>query len=381
MQLFAEKYQCCGCTACKHICPVKAITMVSDEEGFSYPLIDRDICIGCGNCLKVCCLKNLNRFSSETESVIGYKAKDLSIRMESSSGGAFSMLCTYVISRGGVVAGACFDDSFRVVHRIADNLEDCAKFRGSKYVQSDLGDVYPEIGAFLRDSICVLFTGTPCQCDGLKNYLSQKKIPQDHLIVCDMVCHGVPSPMIWGEYLDFTGAAEGLTDYRFRDKRFGWHGDNITAIYADGKERSNTPKLKIYPTLYFRNYITRPSCGHCIYTNYQRCSDMTIADFWGIEKASPEFDDNKGVSMILVNTPKGREIIDAVADAGEVWESSFEAVAQEQLERPVHFAEDRERFWSDYRAKGFGYIAEKYGHYDLYHRIRRRIVNLIKKYR
>lgn len=355
--------------------------MKRDEEGFLYPAINNEICIECGSCFNVCCLKNQNRFASDTQAVLGYKINDIAVRMDSSSGGAFTALCSVVLRQGGVVAGASFDESFNVVHRLSGSIKECEAFRGSKYVQSNLGQIYPEIGSCLKDGVSVLFTGTPCQCDGLRNYLYQKKIPQNNLIVCDMVCHGVPSPLVWNDYLDFIGLRNQMTGYRFRDKRFGWHGDNITVKYSDGKELTNTPKLKTFTSLYFSNYITRPVCENCIYTNYRRCSDITIADFWGIENSQPEFDDKKGVSMILVNTQKGREICDTISASGVLFDSTFDAVAQEQLVRPVRFSDNRKMFWSDYRSQGFEYIAQKYGHYDLYHRIKRRIINLLRKLR
>ena len=206
------------------------------------------------------------------------------------------------------------DDNLNVLHKRAVTADERDAFKGSKYVQSDLGNIFSDILDDINDGLLVLFVGTPCQCGGLKSYLYQKKISTDNLILADMVCHGAPSPLIWKEHVSFIQkkSAKRIKDYRFRLKVNGWHNHTEMIIYDDGKTDYKSDLSQINKKLFHANLTLREACYNCKYTNLNRCSDITIADFWGIEKHMPDFDDNKGISLILINTQKGIGIYNAI---------------------------------------------------------------------
>ena len=193
-----EKSQCCGCTACSSICPKKAIMMKQDEEGFMYPIIDKSKCVNCGLCDKVCPVKNAKENGNNQHAYIFQNADD-KIRRESTSGGAFTAIAEYVIDNNGIVYGAVFDEKYKVIHKGIDNKEELYKFRNSKYVQSEMENCYSEIKEYLNKGKLVCFSGTSCQVEGLKNYLGKH---YENLILVDVVCRAVPSPLIWKKYLN-----------------------------------------------------------------------------------------------------------------------------------------------------------------------------------
>lgn len=382
MDLFNKKNECCGCTACLNICSKKAIFMKEDEEGFKYPQIKSALCINCGMCKKICPLNNKRVLNATHQpKVYGAKIKDFSVRSESTSGGVFSALSGNIIKKGGTVYGAAFDNNMNVTHMRAENILECGKFRGSKYVQSSLSRLFVQIEKDLKNNLFVLFSGTPCQCDGLSHYLDFKKTNCERLVLCDIVCHGVPSPKIWRDYIKSIEQKGKITNYKFRDKNSGWHGANIRVDYDDGSNEINTLTVKSFTTLYFAHYITRPSCEKCLYTNFDRCSDITIGDFWGIEKVNPEFDDNKGVSLVLLNTLKGEMIFSEIKDNLDYFESNTNDCIQEQLRKPPKTARRRKAFWSNYSSHGFNYIAKKYGRCGFYGRVRYKMIELLRKYK
>lgn len=374
-----KKTECCGCTACFSVCPRNAISMVCDEEGFLYPQIDSERCIDCYLCRDVCTFQHIHEKNETPLAVYGMKVKDTDERMRSSSGGASHYFTKHVIENGGTVFGAAFDDNFKVIHISVQTLEDGEKIRGSKYVQSELKDTFVHIKNLLAEDRDVLFFGTPCQCNGLVGFLDKENVNTEKLITCDVVCHGVPSPKIWDEYLSMINAEEPICQYLFRDKLSGWHGDNIRVVYSSGKKKINTAKLKIFTQLYFSDYITRACCKECPYTNFHRETDITIGDFWGIEKYHPEFDDNKGVSLILINTAKGQQLFDFIKDSIEYIASTTNECRQEQLLRPYTPAKNRDEFWDEYFKFGFQYVIKKYAGYNKLGITKRYIKNLAKK--
>lgn len=378
MNVYEDKINCCGCTSCYNVCPRNAIKMVEDKEGFFYPVIDENRCINCGMCRRVCPLKKQPKASTESQKIYGIKNSNIE-RAKSSSGAMFAALCKYIIENNGVVFGASFSENFEVIHSYAESLEECEGFRGSKYVQSNLGDCFQKVVFFLRNNRLVLFSGTPCQCDGLKRYLGEKKIDSDKLVICDLICHGVPSPKVWKDYLSIIQSKESIISYKFREKKYGWHGDNISVTYKRGKKCVNTPKLKLFTNFYFGNYITRNCCEKCPYTNFNRISDITIGDFWGIEKANPSFDDNKGVSLVLSNTEKGNSIIKKLLCDLEWFETNQNDCSQEQLSHPYIPASNRADFWEDYENNGIIYVGKKYAQYNFKGKFIRHLKNIIKR--
>lgn len=310
--------------------------MQEDNEGFLYPIVDADTCIECGLCEKVCPVINQSE-PRKPMKVYAAKNKDEEIRRQSSSGGIFTPLAEAVINEGGVVFGAKFDKDWNVVHDWTDTIEGIAAFRGSKYVQSTIGETYKEAREFLKQGRKVLYSGTPCQISGLKKFLRKE---YDNLLTIDVVCHGVPSPLVWREYLKETrknlraerDAGKNtvssslmdlpvITGISFRDKTNGWKKFGFKLRYAASEAAENsvsnsansseTHLLQPFPENIFmkgflKNLYLRPSCYACASRSGKSCSDITIADFWGVQSFYPEFDDDKGIGLILINSENGK---------------------------------------------------------------------------
>lgn len=297
-----RKEECTGCHGCYNVCPKKCIDMNFDEEGFLYPSVDSDKCVECGLCEKVCPIMHTVEVEN-TPVALGCYNKDEKIRMESSSGGIFTLISELVIQSGGVVFGAEFDENYNVRHGYVDNMEDLHKFRGSKYVQSTIGNSYYDAKQFLEQGRQVLFSGTPCQIAGLKRYLQKD---YDNLICQDIVCHGVPSTYIWEHYKKFIANGRRISGVKFRDKSTGWKTYSLQIAFDDGSSYKDIGNENSYIKGFVKDFYLRPSCYECKYKTFHRESDITLADFWGIEANEPELDDNKGTSLIFINSDKGK---------------------------------------------------------------------------
>lgn len=360
IQVYTNKEDCSGCTACFSICPVKAIKMETDDKGFQYPLIDQKKCIDCGRCKNICAFHETTAEPTEYPYVYAMKHKNEDIRRQSSSGGVFYELAAYVISMGGVVYGAAYDQELAVIHKAAYTLEECLAFRGSKYVASDLKQCFCEIKELLTAGKTVLFSGTPCQTAGLKSFIESKYA--DQLILVDLVCHGTPSPKIWSDYRKYVQKKFNsvIESVNFRDKSNGWHIFSIsmklnhTSYICD---KNHDPYFK----LFLHNFIHRPSCHQCKFTNYNRPSDLTIGDFWGIEAYKPKFDDNKGVSLLLINTQRGKIIFNQIKNQFNVEKSNTKECLQGVFKSPVVKNKKSNDFWKDYQQYDFSFLIEKYG--------------------
>ena len=315
MQEIVNKQKCSGCCACYNICPVSCISMEYDEEGFLYPVIDNSKCVDCGMCKKICPV--LKEYSGN---VIG-KAyacmnKNETVRVESSSGGVFSLVAEQIIDEGGVVFGAAFDRDFSVKHICIQSKEEIYKLRGSKYLQSNVSDTYKEAKVFLEQRRLVLFSGTPCQISGLKAYL---QADYDNLIVLDLVCHGVPSQKAFNRYLDqlqrcCDAAITEQTKIKFRDKFSGWYGYSVSVKFDESNIYYKKHTQDLFMRAFLNNLCLRPSCYNCHSKSLNRQSDITLADFWGVKEQLPEMFDNKGTSLVLVNSEKGRKIFEEIKD-------------------------------------------------------------------
>lgn len=304
---------CCGCEACVQVCPKNCIDFSSDAQGFLYPEVNKESCIDCGLCEKVCPVINkTNQSKNNPSTLYAVKSSDDTIRQQSSSGGFFSLLADSVLTKGGVVYGAAFDAAFNVCHTRLANIEDLYKLRGSKYVQSRIGETFRECKDDLKAGKLVLFTGTPCQISALGHFLRKD---YDNLIKVEVVCHGVPSPMIYQQYLKETIIKDvedrTITKVNFRTKLGSWKKYFFTVEY---KDRGGICEYKecVTDSLYMKGFLSdlyiRPSCFECPAKNFTSGADFTIADFWGQEYTFPEFDDDKGVSAVLANTVKAQEI-------------------------------------------------------------------------
>lgn len=367
ISVFDKKEDCCGCTACESICPTKAIKMIPDKEGFVYPDINQELCIDCGRCRKVCPFQNKIDVDDKLDESLVYavKHKDLEIRMQSASGGVYTAISNITLDKSGLVYGVKYDENFKVVHSKAANSDERDEFRGSKYIQSDLKDIFISVQNELKSGQSVLFTGTGCQVAGLRKFLTDTNTNIDGLLINDIICHGTPSPLLWDYYLQFIQKNSKLNSYTFRFKDKGWRGYNVKAEYENGKFKVNSADIKVYKNLFSSNLALRPSCYNCKFANLDRKSDLMIGDFWGIEKIIPEIDDDRGISLVLVNTSKGKIIFDKIKGDLEVWESNTTDCLQSNLVRPTKIPQNRDVFWQEYYDNGFEYIAKKYAGYNL----------------
>ena len=352
--------ECCGCTACESICPHSAIMMTPDKLGFLYPQVDTDKCVDCGLCVKVCNFKSdysrgdgIGYF--DMPKVLGGRLKDPEQLAKSQSGGAAFAFADYIIGNHGVVYGAVFTEDFLVTHNRCADMSEILKLRGSKYIQSDIRAIFPQIKKDLIDGVTVLFIGTPCQVAGLKSYIDKKYWQNLYLI--DLVCHGVPSPSIWKDYIKYVEHKrhDKVVGCVFRDKSFGWKSHIESFQLMHKKPYGN----HIFRDLFYEHYILRDSCHSCPFTNYNRISDVTIGDFWGHYSRS-RFDDNKGISLFLINTDKGEFLFNQIKPLIYFFDSNIKVCEQEQLSHPAISNSKREIFLSDYIEKGFNYVIHKY---------------------
>lgn len=285
--------------------------MQADSEGFLYPVVDEAVCVDCGLCEKVC--HEQHPFDERLPlNVYAAINKDESVRIASSSGGIFYLLAEKTIAEGGIVFGARFDDQWQVVIDYADTLDGVRPFMGSKYVQARIASAYKDAEAFLKSGRKVLFSGSPCQIAGLHHFLAMS---YDNLTTVDFVCHGVPSPKVWQLYLDevVTASRRVIKDIKFRNKRNGWKKFNFVLSYNEKDEAvslSSYHGTNHFMRAFLSDMILRPSCHECRAKQGRSHSDITIADFWGINNSMPEMDDDKGTGLILLNTEKGRHSLD-----------------------------------------------------------------------
>lgn len=316
--MLANRYHCTGCGACENACPVGAIEMKRDFEGFAYPEINLERCIHCGACERACPADAVS--ASEAESPKAYYAytDNQSILMNSSSGGAFSILAAKIICEGGVVFGAGYAENFTVRHMSAANEEELKKLRTSKYVQSDIAKTYQEAKKALAEGKKVLFTGTSCQIAGLKQYLNRD---YENLYTIDIVCHGVPSPQVWEEYLKQYHSHKKINHVSFRDKTVGWNEFSMKITYEDGTSYCELATKDTFERAFLANLFLRPVCYQCQYKTLNRVSDLTLADYWGVEEVHPELSAQQGVSLILVHTDKGQRLYDEITEKMESGET------------------------------------------------------------
>lgn len=315
MPKLAQRNNCTGCTACASACPRDCIAMEADKNGFLCPRVDGEKCVECGLCQKTCPI--LNKTEPAEEKTLAYAACSLdeAVRLESSSGGVFTELARAVLREGGVVFGAAYDENFCVRHVCAESLAELELLRGAKYAQSELGDTFRQVKAALKERR-VLFSGTPCQVAGLKAFLGRECAG---LVTVDFVCHSVPSPMAWREYVKYRAEQDNGGELpaaiNLRSKKTGWSRYQYSNLfeYATGASHTAQSGQSLYMKLFVGGYISRPSCENCAFKGYSRVSDLTLGDFWGIWDIAPEMDDDKGTSVILCHTAIGRELLERIS--------------------------------------------------------------------
>lgn len=307
-----DKSRCCGCGACAAICPHGAISMAPDAEGFLYPRIDPARCVDCGLCERRC--PATQAAARGEKPAYAARVRDEAVRERSSSGGVFTQLARGVLSQGGVVFGAAMDEELRVSHVGAMDETGLAALRGSKYVQSDVEDAYRQAERLLDAGLPVLFTGTPCQVAGLYAALGGDR---EGLLTADLVCHGAPSPAVFAAYVQMLQAERGqrVERYAFRDKRRGWKDFCVVATFADGAEYAAGQKEDLFMRGFLADLYLRPSCHACPYVGQRRPADLTLGDMWGAQVICPDLDDDRGLSLVFVNSEKGERAFAAMADA------------------------------------------------------------------
>lgn len=396
-----NKQDCCGCSACVQRCPKHCITLKEDGEGFLYPHVNSDECIDCGLCEKVCPELHHGERHIPLE-VYAAKNKDESIRMQSSSGGIFTLLAEKVIQEGGVVFGAAFDANWEVMHTYAETMEGLVDFRGSKYMQSRIGTAYQDAEYFLKQGRKVLFSGSPCQIKGLKLFLRKN---YDNLIAVDFICHGVPSPKVWREYLKETIARKGgknsvlsypipckigIDTVDFRSKSTGWKKFSFALTLSETSVEGvkNTVLLSSvfsenpFMRAFLADLILRPSCYSCPSKSGRSGSDLTIADYWAIPQVAPEFDDDKGVSLVLVQTEKGKSFYQSLKEKTTFIVTSYQeaqgANGGFKEKTPMH--PKRSRFFTEFaQSDDIIGLIDRTLRIPLYRKLLKKVKNGIKK--
>jgi len=415
-RIICEERLCTGCGACLQICPRNAVSMKTNEEGFLYPRIDETLCNDCGLCSRTCPVNRdvqdmsdaefmdteegmqlvqtgkpieaveaagtgkapVTRTKAQHKVYACYSGQD-DVRAKSSSGGVFTELALRVLRENGVVFGAGFDDDFRVRHAYIDNEQDLDGLRRSKYVQSDTGTTFCEVRAFLNEGRRVLYCGTPCQIAGLKAFLNRE---DPKLLTCDLACHGVPSPKVWEMYLGYIRNKyhNKIKDVSFRDKSTGWNDSSMRIDFEDGRRYMDRVKKETFFIGFGKSVFNRRSCFDCRFRIDNTKADITLADFWGIDRQEDkEYSDNKGVSLVIAHTIAGEEALSRIADRLFMKERSIDEAVRynPRLVSSVKEPAGRSRFFSDMQAGyGFDRLRRKYMDNDS---IRYRVKCLLKK--
>lgn len=385
--LYSNKRKCCGCGLCSAICPMNAITMEKDEEGFDYPTIDTTRCTSCNRCTNICSFKadqnvrwSIDLYKKNIK-VCAAKIRNKSKLRDSSSGGMFSAISDYILKNGGAIACSVYSyETNRLKFCLVQDFLMRDKARGSKYTQSDLEDIFQRSEEWmeLNPDKKLLFVGTGCQAAAFKRFLQVKKREQQAYII-DLICQGVISPKLWNDYIDmqerkYQGKVEYLT---FKDKSFDWKSP-IAYIKIRNK------KIMISDIVQIMNskVAFRPSCYNCPYTTVRRDTDITIGDYWGIDKEIPDFYDPHGNSLVLIHSEAGQKLFSDIKNSVEYVESSVEKCLQPCLIKPVIEPAKRDAFWGDYASGGIENVLKKYGTINLMDNLKlnvKRMIGIVKQ--
>lgn len=352
-----SKENCCGCLGCEAVCPKGAIKSVKDDNGFIYPNVDAQLCVDCGLCMDKCSFIKKNCLESEVDKVWAYRTADKEILSDSTSGGAFTALSDKVLSDGGLVAACIMDESFTAMHILTSDRTIRDRMRRSKYVQSNTEEIFKQVKKVLESGKTVLFIGTPCQTAQMVVYAGAYR---DKLIACDFLCHGVPNNDLFKDHIVWLENIYGkkAVNYFFRGKKYGWN-HMIQEVVFEGRKIKSDKRVQAYSRFFYAGVSLRPSCYNCRYRSTERSSDITIADFWGIDKILGKTD-NRGYSMIAANTEKGKELTELLKESGELIPVDKEKVLW-RIREPISTCKlDRKEFWELYKNKGYSALVDKY---------------------
>ncbi len=371
-----EPKDCCGCEACSNICPKQCISMRLNE-GFYYPEIDNTKCINCNLCETVCPIINHTETDGENKFGIAGYIKDHSARVKSTSGGIAYLLCKYVVENNGLAYGVSFDSNFNSIFSGASDIEELKQQQGSKYPQSRVGRIYAEIEKVLCNGKTVIFVGTPCQVYGLSNYLRKD---YNNLFLIDLICHGVPSPEVWQDYLKNMFHDEIIKSVVFKHKEIGWKRWNVR-IETDKRIYSQERTDDIYMSSYLCGYNVRPSCFSCNFKEDSRKADITIADGWGVPEEDREINDDKGLSSLIINTKKGRQLFDLVKNELIFKEFSVDELVRGNVAYSRNITQNlfRNKYLNDIQKKGVLITLNKYAINSPYGKICMKISNYINR--
>lgn len=359
-----NREKCCGCTACANICPKSAITMKEDEEGFLYPIVDKEKCIQCGLCDQVCPVIHQKQKEFHPKSY-AIRVKDKCELETSTSGGFFTPIAKQVLKENGLVIGVAYGADLRVEHIVISNkeLDKLALLRGSKYVQSYLGDMFRKVKKFLEDGKTVLFSGTPCQINGLMNFL---KKDYENLITIDLICHGVPSPKLWKQYVAYQEKKNKskIKQVAFRNKTYGYHSGTMKIVFENGKKYYGSARVDYMLKSFFTEISSRPACYDCAFKTKYHVSDFTIYDCWNASKLVKNLDDDdKGYTNVMVNTKKGQELLKQVEEQIEIYETNLEQAIQldgPMVEKSAIPNENRDEFYKELNQSGIENTIKQY---------------------
>ena len=362
---------CIGCMACKNVCMNNAIEIVQNKQGFYKPLVNDTKCTGCNLCSSVCVnnisLDKVDTYLNQAENAIAAWSKSSTLRKQSTSGGAFSVLASAILAQNGIVFGAAYDSGSGMVKHISvDKVDDLYQLRGSKYVQSYIGDIYKKVKQELQSGRKVLFSGTPCQIFGLRQYLGRYT---DNLYTIDLVCHGVPSPRVFKDYCTYISESHqsSIKGVNFRHKKPGWKVFGMKVSFHKGADYESDTKNDPYLVGFLRDYFLNAGCHVCKFAKAKRPGDITLADFWGYYDDTYRYiDDDKGISLVLLNTDRGKELFSEVKD-NLIWKyKPIEDAVQGNpcLSHSFPRNDKYEEFWNDYENMTFQYICDKYFYPD-----------------
>lgn len=384
LTVYNSKDMCCGCTACETVCSKNAITMQKiGGGGYKYPVIDQNICVDCGLCRKTCRWVNPKGSTSEIKRFFALKVKDVDVLNKSQSGGAFTVFSDAILKNNGVVYGAYLDkeNDFTVYHKRADNFEERNLLRGSKYVQSDIRQTFRQVAEDLNSGKKVLFSGTPCQSDGLLSYIETKRIPSENLYTMDLICHGVPSPDVFNDYLKYTEKKYGdkITGFNFREKKINKWGTHIEEIKFQNRKNVY---CDWYANLFYNDANLRPNCYNCQYIPTDRNTDITIGDFWGVENVLPDFYNPHGVSAVMVRSKKALKLLESQKENIELVEVKEKDIVspQPRLNSCNKKPADYDIFWNDYKNLDFENFMHKhsFNQYSFSNCLKRKVIFIVK---